>query len=242
MVAGVLAHAGYQMGMELWPPRAANPKGFFEDREVNEINEELLTSANASEARTLTQRILRRPARRPVFDGRGWLARVPLDAAPQLTPRALVPRIQAQVAREPYCLKDPRFSYTLACWQPFLRDPLYICVFREPNRTALSIVAECETADYLHDVSCAYSDAIEIWMLMYRHILERHISRGEWLFVHYEQALRGEAFDRLEEALGARLDRSFVDPKLKRTPAEGVVAPQAAQIYDRLCELARYSE
>ena len=42
MVAGSLAKAGYFMGSSLIPARSANPKGFFEDVEVNMINESLL--------------------------------------------------------------------------------------------------------------------------------------------------------------------------------------------------------
>ncbi|NIM13858.1 MAG: sulfotransferase family protein, partial [Candidatus Aminicenantes bacterium] len=39
MIAGILHKAGYFMGDNLYPPRSANPKGFFENWEINEINE-----------------------------------------------------------------------------------------------------------------------------------------------------------------------------------------------------------
>ena len=42
MAAGILARAGYFMGEELWPADIGNPKGYFEDREVNKINDELI--------------------------------------------------------------------------------------------------------------------------------------------------------------------------------------------------------
>ena len=44
MVAGTLAKAGYYMGEQLLPANKANPKGFFEDIEVNAINEDILSS------------------------------------------------------------------------------------------------------------------------------------------------------------------------------------------------------
>ena len=35
MIAGILHKAGYFMGDNLYPPRSANPKGFFENWEIN---------------------------------------------------------------------------------------------------------------------------------------------------------------------------------------------------------------
>ena len=42
LVAGLFRNAGYFMGENLLRPRDGNPLGFFEDREVNSINEELI--------------------------------------------------------------------------------------------------------------------------------------------------------------------------------------------------------
>jgi hypothetical protein len=42
MAAGVLGKAGYFMGERLFLADEGNPKGYFEDEEVNAINEELL--------------------------------------------------------------------------------------------------------------------------------------------------------------------------------------------------------
>lgn len=47
------------------------------------------------------------------------------------------------------CYKDPRFSYTLPAWLPYLHDTRMICIFREPGLTAESIVTECRTMPYL---------------------------------------------------------------------------------------------
>jgi hypothetical protein len=44
MAAGCLAKAGYFMGEQLLPPRSANPKGLFEDEEINDINEQILAA------------------------------------------------------------------------------------------------------------------------------------------------------------------------------------------------------
>ena len=42
MLAGMFRSAGYFMGTDYITPRDSNPKGFFEGREVNDINEKLL--------------------------------------------------------------------------------------------------------------------------------------------------------------------------------------------------------
>src|SRR4051812_23204486 len=42
MVAGTLRQCGYYMGPDLLNPGLSNPKGFFESREINELNEDIL--------------------------------------------------------------------------------------------------------------------------------------------------------------------------------------------------------
>ena len=110
MVAGVLSSSGYFMGDSLNPPNETNPKGQFEDREVNQINEALL--ANAFRDRH------RKPAAEWVLGGQPgndqrWLARLAVGMAIPET-REIAERIVRLAEREPFCFKDPRFSYTLA--------------------------------------------------------------------------------------------------------------------------------
>jgi hypothetical protein len=148
--------------------------------------------------------------------------------------------MQAQTSRAPFCFKDPRFCYTLAAWRPFLPDTVFCCVFREPARTANSIVKECQTADYLAGLPMDFPGAVEVWTLMYRHILEAHRQDGEWVFLHYDQLFQPTGPERLEAALGARVDRRFPDPGLKRSPAEGPIGPDTLGAYQELCRLAGY--
>ena len=51
MAAGVLAHAGYFMGERFYPPDAGNPRGYFEDPQINGINEDLLAEATGRQRR-----------------------------------------------------------------------------------------------------------------------------------------------------------------------------------------------
>jgi hypothetical protein len=225
LLAGLLAQAGYYMGEQLLAATEANPKGFFEDDEVNAINEALLAPVT--------------PARsRPAYGWR-WLAAVPLGTRIPC-PADLAGRIAAQTARSPFCLKDPRFSYTLPAWRPFLPDTVFLCVFREPARTAQSILKECGSADYLEGLPMDFGGALEVWSLMYRHILEMHRHAGHWLFFHYDQLFEDGSLANLEAVLGAPVNRRFPDARLRRSAAEGEVGGAALEVYEQLCELASY--
>jgi hypothetical protein len=213
------------MGESLIPADAANPKGFFEDDEINAINEALLAP-------------LTPPLSRPAYGWR-WLASVPVGTAIACPPE-IARRIKKQTAKSPYCFKDPRFCYTLPAWRPFLSETTFLCVFREPARTAQSILKECREADYLQGLSMDFRSAVEVWTLMYRHILEVHRHTGEWLFFHYDQLLENAGFSRLETALAVEVDRRFPDPKLKRSSAKGNVGADARRVYQQLAELAHH--
>jgi hypothetical protein len=74
---------------------------------------------------------------------------------------------------------------------------------------------------------------------MYRRIIEELEPRyGNFLFVHYEQVLRGTALGRLSDFLQCRLTAESVDPALQRTRGAGRPPRAATEIYARLCRLA----
>ena len=66
MLAGTLRGAGYYMGAHLLPADEANPRGYFEDDEINAINEALLAAVT--------------PAYSEPAYGWRWLAAVPVGA------------------------------------------------------------------------------------------------------------------------------------------------------------------
>lgn len=235
MLAGVLAGAGYYMGDNLWPARDANPKGFFEDVEINSINEELIA--------TVTPQRPRRPLgllyhRRPVQWQR-WLAEVAPGTTMPVDARTAM-RIGHQAAREPFCFKDPRFCYTLPAWRPFIGAAALVCIFRSPAETAASILKDCREAPYLRDLTMNRSRALALWNLAYRHVLDVHRFQGEWLFVHYEQILDGSAAPRLEVLLGVSGDWAFPEASLRRSAADGPPGTEAERTYLELCRLAGY--
>ena len=233
LVAGLFRNAGYFMGENLLLPQDGNPLGFFEDREVNSINEDLIGSH-------LPQRFSHQgigygadiPARR-----QRWLARLPLDARPEAAP-AERERIRALVRQTPFCFKDPRFCYTLHLWRREVPNARCLCVFRDPREVVASMLKEIRSAPYLRDLAISVEEAFEIWRTMHQHVLGRHSQEGEWLFVRYDDLFRADMLDRVESFAGAAIDRGFPRRDLRRSAASLPVDAATAEIFAALRERA----
>jgi len=236
MVAGALSGAGYYMGENLMRPTPSNPKGYFESAEIEAINEELLAPVAPRRHGGLFRGFFRHRA----GNYQRWLAQVPVGTRIPC-PDALAARMRLAVARQPFCLKDPRFCYTLPAWRP-LPDTVFVCVFREPAATATSILKNVRDEAYLQNLRLSFRQAVKVWTLMYRHILDVHRHEGRWLFVHYNQVVRGDGLERLESFLGAKVDPAFPDKKLSSSIADQPVDSAARTTYHELCELAGHSE
>jgi len=233
MVAGCLAGGIYFMGDSLYPGRPSNPRGFFEDPEINGINEALLAQVLPRRPRFLGKWFF---VSRPV-EGQRWLAEVSLGTNIPC-PQDLGRKIQELTSREPFCFKDPRFSYTLSVWRPLLNNTVFVCVFRDAASTALSILKECRDASYLHSLSMNFERALRIWTLMYKHILEHHRQEGEWLFLHYDDLFSGRGLSRLEAFLKVPVDRTFPDVSLHRSFSNHPVPAETRRVYEELCSIA----
>jgi hypothetical protein len=231
MAAGCFANAGYFMGTNLYEPRESNLKGFFESTDINLINE-LIMDAIPEECFTF----------RPVFHHRWTAALVP---PAKTSPTAEVAeQIKVITRREPFCFKDPRFSYTLSVWHPYLpRDTAFICVFRDPASTALSLVREVDNVRMASGIPTrlTYTQALETWKHIYNSILGMNRSSQDWLFVHYNQILDGSAFEAMEALARAGIDRSFPEGRLNRSIAPTTIEePKIQNVYAELCRLAHY--
>lgn len=239
LTAGLLADAGYFMGDQLFAADEGNPRGYFEDHEVNGINEGLLAQLLPSPPRTLTARLLGRP--RPHTPWYRWLAELTPDQRLPC-PAKFAERIRAQVRRAPFCFKDPRFCYTLGIWREFAPDAAAICVFRHPETSATSIVKEAARNELrLDGAAVNYERALKIWRAMYGYALDvNHAAGGDWLFVHYDQLMTGAGCAALERLLGARVRHDFADPNLRRSATPPAVRDEVAPLYRRLCELAGF--
>ncbi len=234
MLAGCLSTAGYFMGDNLMPANAQNPKGYFESFDIEAINEELLEQVCPLRpkgwiGRVLFPQRLRRPER--------WLATLQKPAEFRVGPD-LTERISAQTAKAPFCFKDPRFCYTLPAWAPFIQGALNLVVFREPGRTATSILHAIAAEAYLRDVRMTGRRALEIWTAQYRQVLAHARQGGDWLFVHFDQILDGSAMPRIGAALGVHLDGAFPERRFKRSMDQIAPPSDTKRTYADLCELA----
>jgi hypothetical protein len=239
MVAGLFANAGYFMGGEVHDPDQSNAKGYFETVTINTINEDILSRAVPRRPRGVLGNLFyrHRVGRRQM-----WLARVPVNQVVFDLSDDVRCQIQAITAREPFCFKDPRFSYTLPCWQPYLRQPKIIVVFRSPAETASSILRICREQRYLHSLAITRADALQVWELMYSHILNIWKDDGSWLFVHYDQVLTAKGLDRIQQFTHAPIDRDFPARELRSGCCEDDVSLPISKLYRHLCRLAGYKD
>ena len=239
LLAGLFRHSGLFMGDGAYRPRAANPHGFFEDREVNAINEALLAPLLPAPAEPGADYGQDVPG-----EGQRWLARLPLHLHPAAAPE-LQERIQALFARGPSCFKDPRFCHTLAAWRQLLPegegDAAYLCVFRHPAAVLASVVQEVHSAPYLQTLAISNAQVLESWCSHYRHVLEHHVGQGRWLFIAYEQLLEPAGLDRLEAFTGHALDRGLPEAGLNRSrPSPAITLPEPVlALYRELCARAQ---
>jgi hypothetical protein len=244
MLAGILHQAGYFLGDKLHKPLESNPRGFFEWMTINRINEEILAHYGK---RNLAGKFLETFFKKgtvyyPVGRNQRWLLSLPPEIGVQNSTSQVEVGIKEVIGREPFCYKDPRFSYTLSVWKKFLEPgTVFICVFREPDVTVSSILKECSSREYLRSLYINRRMAYNVWVNIYSHILFKHAENpGDFFFVHYHQVYDGSALAPLSRLLGAELKANFVDASLKRTNPGGSIPGNAKRIYRQLCEKAHY--
>lgn len=233
LVAELIGTAGHHLGKHLARGNDANPRGFFEDYRTMLVNEQLL----APYTKDLPQpRFTGAPIfQRPLGEFQRWLAVLWPEVTVQGQPE-LESRMRSALTASPWCRKDPRFCHTLPAWEPLFGDAVRICVFREPGRTANSLISVARQ----QQVELSFEAGLEIWAAAYLRILRQHRHRGEWVFVHYDQVLDGTGLPRLERAVGARLDGRVAETALRRSPPDGRWPAAVGELYNELCEAARY--
>ena len=235
MFAGIFSKSGYFIGGKPYPPRHSNPKGFFETKEVNRINEEIIAKTIPNRPPIIGNLFFRNRPR----NNQRWLSQIPLYTKLKIN-KNIIDSIIKLTEIEPYCFKDPRFSYTLPVWKPYLKNCLYLCIFRDPATTANSILKECTEVDYLKDLKINRDQALKIWYLMYKHIIEIHSKEGNWHFCHYDQAFDMDVLEILSLKIGTEIDYSFPEKHLNRSSLNFSVPTEIDAIYKKLCKLAGY--
>jgi hypothetical protein len=208
-LAGAIAlGTGYNIGGVGHEPDKFNKKGYFETKEINRINDDILYRSPDIK---LTQ-----------GKRQGWLSQLPIGSRIQLSTEQ-ERHIKSIVQVQPFVFKDPRFSYTLRLWEPFLPDNTkIICVYRDPMNYIKSVMNCCNNAEYLKGIEITEDFVEGIWNSMYENILDHklHNSRfKDWMFIEYYQLFMhtvGEYnfLDELENFIGNKIEKSFLDRSL----------------------------
>lgn len=252
MVAGSLADAGYYQGDNYIRPNSSNPKGFFEGREINSINERILETIIPTRPSAVGRIGQLLPIVSPLLRneqpcrgmGQLWLATMPIDTkVGQSIKPEIAAAIALQTSKKPFCLKDPRFCYTLPAWIPSfdLDRTIFLCVFRHPGQVVESIIAECRRRRYLNTLAISRPTAAKIWLSMYEHVLVNQRIGGQWQFLHYEQMFDAEFVGMLSGMIDAPVSTCFADRRLQRSREGSEVGVRAMVMYEKLCELASFS-
>lgn len=203
-----------------------NARGYWEQRELYEINEAILGAFGGSWGH---------PPDLPP----GWERSPALDDVRERAQGSLEDLFGAREGR--FGWKDPRASVTLPFWRDLIGEMDYVLCVRNPADVAASL-AKRDTEDV------SFEESVALWLLYVRAALEntrgsrRLILRYEDYFLDTDRQLkRLAAFvtgqGRLDEETRARLE-GFVEPDLwhNRDRGEGIdrvlsVSPEAAELY-----------
>jgi glycosyltransferase involved in cell wall biosynthesis/phage shock protein A len=123
MVARLLNMMGAYFATEemAMPPTVANPKGYWERKDVRELNDDVISALGMS------------------WDNISDFEPSLLEQAPadfQSRAQKIIFNMETQ---RPWMIKDPRFSLLLPLWRPFLEIPVAIYVYRCPLQVAQSL-------------------------------------------------------------------------------------------------------
>lgn len=236
-LAGLFSQSSVNMGARIYPPRDANPKGFFESPEINHINDQIIRESIAA--------LLADTANTPVAQvlglGHPWLAVLPPDADLKCSP-TMSERIRKSLGDSPFCYKDPRFLVTLPVWLDHLTElPFILCAVRHPGEVVASMVKEILSANYLHNFVFSIDMLLLSWTAAYVRFLDTVVGSelAPVKFVGFDSIVGGSCIDELESLLGIPMDRSFPDSRLKRSARIDSVPEHAVDMFELLDSMSR---
>lgn len=240
MVAATFRSSGAFMGDQLLPATPSNPNGYYEDRGINRLNDDLIRQV-------VGRPLLGWKIRQRVFPTIHTMSSAFFLAAPrklreiQPTPDE-VGRIRSFTERQPFCYKDPRFSVTLPTWLKYLSDDTgFIVVFRDPMRTVDSVLRDAKE-QYEPPLPITSRWGYLYWLRTYSRLLAFSKMSCKWLFINYDAMIDGTARAGLTEFVGAPLDFSQIDRRTSRSSArdwpKSGIALKCRSVYELLCKRA----
>ncbi len=162
LVARLLNLCGLQLGPadQILPPGEGNPQGFWENREMDRITEDLLARLADGWDFLL-----------PPFPN-GW------ESSPNSAPyREQARRQIAVLARQqPWGWKDPRASLVLPFWRSLLPDLRVVICLRHPAEVNASLKKRVGSSDSFN---------FNLWQRYYERLLAT-TAESERLFTHYD--------------------------------------------------------
>lgn len=244
MVASLFKARDYYFGSNLLNRTVNNPEGYYEDREINFFNDKLIGRVSSKRPFFLGRYFYKNI---PTF-GQRWLSIVSTKKDIRIR-KSDAQFINSVVNNEPFCLKDPRFSYTLNVWKPFLKSTKFICVFRHPLEVVYSTqLFNIRSGDYK---TFQFKDnyVLEVWKSIYSNILFKLKQDNEdWLFVDYNELIDGISCEYIERFVGFSLNKESINPSLHRNNINMVSNDQwrleesVLSIYTKLKELSGHDQ
>lgn len=244
MTTGLFSEGNYFMGDKLNKPNETNPKGQFEDSHINQLNESLIEKVINSRPTGWTGKVFfsRRPG-----NSQMWLSvlKKPVDSV-RLNDQQKQ-KIQYYASKSPYCYKDPRFSYSLPLWIPYLTNTKFIIVFRHPASTVNSMMLQKQRVAHLNGFNYNHKYLFKVYESMYNHILNVILPLfkvSDYLVIHYNQLFESTKLDQIEAFSEYKINRSFPDLALvKPGSIKHLVLPNSTiHLYDKLCALSGYTK
>ncbi|MCH8836318.1 MAG: sulfotransferase [Candidatus Marinimicrobia bacterium] len=162
LIARMLNLCGLQLGPadQILPPGEGNPQGFWQNREMDRITEQLLVRLADGWDFLL-----------PPFPD-GW------ESSPDSAPdREQARRQIAVLARQqPWGWKDPRASLTLPFWRALLPDLRVVICLRHPAEVNASLKKQVGSSDSFN---------FNLWLRYYQRLLAT-TTESERLFTHFD--------------------------------------------------------
>lgn len=225
-LTGALHLTGFDIGKSIMPPADENPKGFFENTRIVELNDKILEDLFSSWSDTL-------------FIPEGWWGSGLFESHKQRLKDIFTEEFDRD---KPVLIKDPRLCIVLPLYLDFFKqegiEPLFLVCVRNPLEVANSLVRRN---------NMPREKAFLLWMDY--QLQAEHYSRSyPRLFVSYKQFLENplEVVSCVQTSLGFDLSAddgvqkeivSFVDPGLthstgnEKLPASEPL-PELASFYE----------
>ncbi len=216
LAANLFNKSGYFQGDELLPPTISNPQGYFEDRNINHINNKIIHSI--LDWPFFNTIIRKRFSPIQNIDERSFAMASPLWVRKIQLERDILNEMQNYMLQTPFCYKDPRFSILIPYWKPMLPENTgIICMFRNPHSVAISQLKNAEI--YTPPIKLTMNECNLAWFRNYKRILNKY-SDENWLFIEYEMLLSKRAIPAIENFAQTSLDVSVINLDLNRSASK----------------------